>query len=260
MHKKHVLLAMLILVITAQSSFAEFVQFKSSSTDKEGKPLILTGFLRKPEGDGPFPTIVLLHGCAGGYVNNPLVSSLKDWGYVTLQVDSFVPRGISEICGSDADLKLYSQIRVKDAYDAKSFLSTLSFVDRKKVALMGWSHGGSTALNALAGGIKSQNSDNIFQAAVAFYPYCCDTSLSNLNAPILILIGELDDWTPAHCCYASEKTINEFILKVYPSAYHSFDDISIYDMTYMGHKLRYNAEAASDAIIRVEKFLARHLK
>ena len=35
-----------------------------------------------------------------------------------------------------------------------------------------------------------------FRAAVAYYPLCGVAS-EELNVPTLILIGELDDWTPA---------------------------------------------------------------
>ena len=35
-----------------------------------------------------------------------------------------------------------SLARVKDAYDAKDFLAELQFIDRNRIALLGWSHGG----------------------------------------------------------------------------------------------------------------------
>ena len=38
--------------------------------------------------------------------------------------------------------------------------------------------------------------ENAFRATVAFYPNCYE-SLFHLDSPILILIGDQDDWGPA---------------------------------------------------------------
>src|SRR5438105_15000640 len=40
---------------------AEVIQFPSESLP--GKPLELVGHLRRPTGPGPFPAVILLHGC-----------------------------------------------------------------------------------------------------------------------------------------------------------------------------------------------------
>ncbi len=44
---------------------AESITFESNSISEDGKPLILAGELLKPDGDGPFPAVVCLNGCAG---------------------------------------------------------------------------------------------------------------------------------------------------------------------------------------------------
>jgi len=150
--------------------------------------------------------------------------------------------------------------RAHDAYDAKDFLSKLPFVNRNRIALLGWSHGGITVLNALIKQIKPQNSENPFKVAIAFYPYC-DIYLNNLNAPLLILIGESDDWTPAKNCSASmppDQPEPEVILKIYPGAYHDFDWEGM-DEIYEGHVKLYDPIAAQDAIIQVKNFLAKYL-
>src|SRR5215510_57673 len=59
----------------------------------------LTARLRRPDGGGPFPTLVLLHGCGGITPGNDWwTETLRRWGYVTLLVDSFGPRGRTNIC------------------------------------------------------------------------------------------------------------------------------------------------------------------
>ena len=237
----------------------------TSVTFKGSDALTLKGTLIKPEGNGPFPAVVLLHGCegmgeAGSDSYNRWASRLKSWGYLTLQVDSFGPRGDSFICSNDDLMKKYVPKRAMDAHDAQSYLAGLRFVDSKRIAVMGWSHG---ALSTLAS-VSEMPGKNIvpFHAAIAFYPYCYKT-LDDLNAPLLILIGGADDWCPAELCSSNMpkqgKTKHEVVLKVYPGAYHNFDwpDMNV---IYMGHVLQYNGQAASDSILQVKGFLEKHLK
>ena len=259
MPKKYLILILLILVITGQFSFADNVKIKSS---QEGT--VLPGILTKPQGAGPFPAVVLLHGCGGHKGSWPRTESwskrLVGWGYVTLAVDSFKPRNMSNICTDMDQLNTMGITRAQDAYDAKDFLSKLPFVNRNRIALLGWSHGGVTVLTALIKQIKPQNNENPFKAAIAFYPYC-DTYLNNLNAPLLILIGESDDWTPAKSCSASmppDQPEPEVILKIYPGAYHDFDWEGM-DEIYEGHIKLFDPIAAQDAIIQVKNFLAKYL-
>ena len=58
------------------------------------------GYLAKPEGAGPFPAVIGLHGCAGmsDTTKQKLVDELVAWGYVVLLVDSFATRGIDHAC------------------------------------------------------------------------------------------------------------------------------------------------------------------
>jgi dienelactone hydrolase len=227
------------------------------------KPIYLTAHIKKPEGDGPFPAVILLHGC-GGIIpkrDERWIERLSKLGFVTLQVDSFGPRGIGSVCtysGNDAHDIIRK--RVTDAYDAKSYLAGLPFVDRRRIAVMGWSHGALTTLQALY-----QEEEDPFRAAVAFYP-SCQRPLTNLNAPLLILIGDADDWTPASRCQAmmpEDKTSPEVILKVYPGAYHGFDLLGA-NRNVQGsrgmHHLQYQREATEDATLQVSDFLGKHLR
>ena len=62
----------------------------------------LQGLLRRPAGAGPFPAIVLLHSCNGNWqrLDERWGKQIAPWGYVTLTVDSFGPRGIDNTCSS----------------------------------------------------------------------------------------------------------------------------------------------------------------
>ena len=187
-----------------------------------------------------------------------------DWGYATLQLDSFGPRNVSNDCSDKTELFSLSLARVQDAYDAKNHLAELPFIDRNRIALLGWSHGGRDSSLCAFETNQTSNKDTPFKAGIAFYPYC-DMPLYNLNAPLLILIGESDDWTQAKDCsemVPSEQSDLEITLKIYPGAYHDFDwegmdqEVEFFG----GHRMLYDPIAAKDSIVQVKSFLAKHLK
>src|SRR6185312_10835829 len=68
--------------------------------------------------------------------------------------------------------------------------------------------------------------DLTFRAAVAYYPMC-GVARDELSIPTLIMIGELDDWSPAGDCERLMKRRAgrgaPVDLIVYPGAYHAFD-------------------------------------
>ena len=94
MNRKTLPLAMLLIfAILVSEALAEPVEFK-------GVGLTLTGKLNKPDGDGPFPAVVLLHATTGITSSYDVwMERFKEWKYVTLLVDSFSPRGIKEETG-----------------------------------------------------------------------------------------------------------------------------------------------------------------
>jgi hypothetical protein len=63
-------------------------------------PDAIEGYLSKPDGSGPFPAVVYLHGCSGLSKNTRtrMTELLTGWGYVSLVVDSFATRGIKQTC------------------------------------------------------------------------------------------------------------------------------------------------------------------
>jgi len=149
--------------------------------------------------------------------------------------------------------------RVYDAYDAKTYLSGLPFVDRGRIAVLGWSHGGFTTLQALY-----KKKADPFRAAVAFYP-SCRRMLTDLNAPLLILIGEADDWTPADRCVSMMPKVegSSVTLRVYPGAFHGFDTVGA-NSKVRGrggmHRIEHHPKAEADSIIQVKGFFEKHLK
>ncbi|HEV7601432.1 MAG TPA: dienelactone hydrolase family protein [Bradyrhizobium sp.] len=212
----------------------------------------LQGYLRQPNSAGPSPAVVLLHGCNGnwGRLDERWGKPVASWGYVTLSVDSFGPRGIKNTCGNGAPVEL-----AFDAYRALSFLVRQPFVDPARVAVLGFSQGGWLALTSIEHGAIEQNSQNKFRAAVAFYPRCLGFK-GNMTVPTLILIGERDDWG-----ISRRKGQGVAVrLIVYPDAHHAFDAPGLQmPMLLFGHRLEYNKAAADQATDALREFLADNI-
>jgi len=206
------------------------------TTRQDGAEERIPASLMRPQGQGPFPAVVMLHDCSGlGHTSSGAparwAGELVSRGYVVLIPDSFTTRGYpGGVCSepSPANPGVYTVQRARDAHAALAYLRTLAFVDGARIGVMGGSHGGSTTLIAdLREG---------FSAAVALYPRCAfrmgdwHADLSGVYkpaSPLLILIGEADDWTPAEPCRrlagASRKAGYPVAIKIYPGVHHSFD-------------------------------------
>lgn len=198
-----------------------------------GKPLALSGDLRFPVGPGPFPAVVLAHGCSGITAGvTAWASALREWGYATFVMDSFRGRGLIEVCTSA--LTLIGTQRIPDAYGALRALATHPRIDARRVALMGFSHGGILTLGASTVWARETFAPGdrpAFRAFVPFYPYCNTIypERGRISAPLRIHTGELDDWTPAAPCIqlveALKAARQDATITVYPGAHHGFDGI-----------------------------------
>jgi len=242
--------------------------FKVRQAKKLGVPveiktepsISLTGYLAKPVGEKPRAAIVLLHTCNGLSKHEEMWSKrFIDWGYVVLSVDSFTPRGLDYICDGQVGHYVGPWARALDAYGAKQYLSTRSFVDSARIAVMGMSHGGNTVLETIKQPISEGLAMKPFQAAIAFYPHCGKPE--SINTPTIILTGDKDSWTPAELCEQYVEKLhsqNEIQLKVFANAYHAFDHPGI-EIVELGYVVRSNPEAAAEASLITREFLEEWL-
>ena len=127
----------------------------------------ITGDLYTPSGKGPYPAVVLLHGCGGV---SPNVLAWAQWlqseGYAALVVDSFQGRGLRNLCADSHPL--IPAVRAADVYAAAAKLQAMGVVDGDRIAAMGFSHGGSTVLAAWR--TQRKHPDVKLRALIALYP------------------------------------------------------------------------------------------
>jgi dienelactone hydrolase len=261
----------------------------------------------KPQGDGPFPAVVIMHDCSGLGPRSsgaPMrwANELLKRGFAVALPDSFSTRGFPDGVCLDASPNrsdVGPDRRVADAYQAFAYLRTLPYVDGARVGIMGGSHGGSTTLASIVAAINdsdpsAQAKHNGFKAAIALYPGCAvrygdwrtvrpaagspDLTRRYMGvfkpvAPLLILTGEKDDWTPAEPCLKLVESAHgagyAAAIKIYPGAHHSFDSNT--PLRYVASRVNGNsptgrgattggdAQAWADSIREVTAFFAQHL-
>jgi dienelactone hydrolase len=198
-----------------------------------GDPIVLSGDLGVPLGTGPFPAVVLAHGCAGVSAGETAwASALREWGYATFVLDSFRGRNLVEVC-TDAQTLSGTQ-RIPDAYGALRLLGTHPRIDARRVALMGFSHGGILTVGASTTWARETFAPAdrpAFRAFLPFYPYCNTVypERERISAPLRVHTGELDDWTPAASCVRLVESLKasgqDATITLYPGAHHSFDNM-----------------------------------
>ena len=247
--------ALALLVVCAwpiASARAEPVpqRVEVSSLDRSGgEPVRLPGFWF-PVGGGSAaagsaaqpevlrPALVLLHGCGGAYARGGqrLSERMREYsawlngqGIHVLVTDSLTPRGERELCTQRMGGRAVTQThRRRDALGALQWLAAQPGVDPQRVGLLGWSHGGSTVLAATnLNHPEVRNAPVKPSLAAAFYPGCSTELRAGYQAvaPLLLQVGEDDDWTPPEPCrqLAAQASGAPVTFHAYPGAVHGFD-------------------------------------
>lgn len=216
-----------------QSLTATTVYFPSADARTE-----LVAYLFEPEGQGPHPAVVLLHGRGGPYSSNvnaacgdvgrsvrspcdatSLSKRHRMWaeywarhGYLALVVDSFGPRGRAHgyARGSheDPDRAAVNELTVRplDAQGALAWLAKRDDVRRDRIMLQGWSNGGSTTLNTVQDQSRSPPpaGEPRYRAALAFYPGCGPKALLSpalrTDIPVWVFLGSEDEEVSSTVC------------------------------------------------------------
>ena len=192
--------------------------------------VIIFGDLKMPKkSSGKVPVAIISHGLSGVREDDSVVArAMNDIGMAAFIIDHNKSRNISS--GEEANRKISDAMRVADVYAALKVLSTHPEIDSHRIAVIGRSRGGSTALFAASEKIRQSfcKGDLRFAAHVAFYPVC-HVQFRNIKftgAPILMLLAEKDNITPAAMCMDYAKRIESsgtnVKIVVYKGAHHAF--------------------------------------
>lgn len=260
-------LVLLTAVLLPAHAHAELLTFRS-----EAIPADLTatigGELSLPKGKGPFPVVILLHPCGG--LDEVVLTTLQGHsrellssGFATLILDSYGSRNLTG--GKMCSNRLYRSdirygIRRDDAFNAMAALQRHANISKENIFLLGLSDGGSAALLSAKGGPVDH-----FRAIASYYPDC-GKLLGGVGyvykSPIIVFVGEKDDWTPPAECIKSKSpgvvTGAEFEVISYPNAYHGFDQPRPMRKV-LGYTMAYDRGATVDSRKRYIEFFIRNL-
>lgn len=236
--------------------------------------------LYKPDGDGPFPVVIALHGCGGlAGASEPVQARYRDWaepllktGHAVLLPDSYGSRELGPQCRASERRVLARRERVADIMASRQWLTQQPWAERDRISLMGWANGASALLWAVRPQSSSRKVEPDFRSAIAFYPDCRISSGLGWSArvPTLLLIGAKDDISsPPACRQMVDGARGRSALArivVYPGAAHDFDranlplqaiggstDATLPEKGHVGT----DTEARADAQKRVAEWLAR---
>jgi carboxymethylenebutenolidase len=210
----------------------------------------LDGYIAYPEGDGPFPGLVLIHEIFGLNENmKDIVRRFAAQGYVALAVDLFTGRPRAICMFRVMSGLLLNPLHNRGIHDLKvalTFLSELTGVDASRVGAVGYCFGGSFVVAWACTDARLK--------VIAPY-YAMNPRPLKAVARLCPVVGSYPDKDITTS--AGQKLDVELgryriphDIKMYPGAKHGFfnDTSNIYD-----------ASAAQDSWERVLAFLEEHL-
>src|SRR5450830_171439 len=186
--------------------------------------------------DARLPAVVLVHGSGGVYPEEVTYWArlLNEQGIAAFVIDVFSPRGIKSTGDDQSRVPFVAD--TADAFAALGMLASHPRIDPKRIAVMGFSRGGITAVRSGVAAIinGSAPSGLRFAAHVALYSGGCAGVLAITPKPgtfspepMLFVHGDADDYTYMSDCRSYAQRINaagtptEFV--VLPGARHKFD-------------------------------------
>ena len=183
-------------------------------------------------------TVIALHGCGGLYAttgsrkgqlnarHQAMADLLVAEGYNAVFPDSLTPRGGTELCTQKIGTRKIDQTeRRADVLGTLAWVATQPWAQPGRVALLGWSQGGSAVLSATDASRADVRGQAKPAVAVAFYPGCAAALKSGYkpSTTLVLMLGEKDDWTPPAPCVELGKVV-EAEVNVFADSYHDFDN------------------------------------
>ncbi len=217
-----------------------------------------------PPGPGPFPAVLLFHGCGGvRRIMHAYAEAAARAGVAAIIVDSMTPRGIdyeaalARVC---TGRQLWGRERAADLHAALAVVRDDPRLDPERLALAGWSHGAWTILDAMALEGSGEAPDGLetppdhafagVQAVFLVYPYLSGPALARRRefdppAPIEAVLVEHDamasDADAADVLARLKKRGAAVGWSTLGGVTHGFDEPDHHPQS----KLRYDADATA---------------
>lgn len=256
----------LVFLLTGFSSSE--ITFKSLSVAGRSDGADIPATLGRPDGQGPFPAIVMIPACAG------LTETLSaDWartlaaaGYVTIAIENLRPRNMKH-CLSNGPTGRPFASWIGDAYGALDYLSRQPYVDINRVAVAGFSNGGIILSKYMAEDLATP-SGHRFKAMISVYAHCNGDRppggapvAGSPRVPWLVLNGGLERIEMKGPCGELKGRPNVTV-ELIEGAHHAWDVKRFLTPNNdpAGNVMLYSEEATKKSHEIVRDFLAKHLK
>lgn len=231
----------------------------------------------RPDGVGPFPVVIQLHGCGG---RKPLQDhwavAVREAGWAAVIVDSYAHRKISDtqayatVC---TGLRFRGAERAGDLFAAMEWVRRQTWADAGRIVVAGWSHGGWTALDAMAmapggeaerftglTGLPQEPLDGLV-GAFLMYPFASLPSVARLrglrvDVSPLAIVGGRDVIVGGRGLGAALRRMRTpgapIDVVVFDKATHAFDEAEASDL-----RVRYDASLTLRAQGLLKDYLRR---
>ena len=219
--KYFMLLAALLLALASDNSTAanlfeiKFTSYKPTlrellASDFKKQPVELSAKLYLPEGDGPFPALIWVHGSGGpdvehqsGWIN--VLAKLTTQRRVALFViDSYGGRHISGADVAQGRAGISMSVRIMDTFMAANALAKNARINPAKLYVSGHSAGGLVSINSASMDIIQAVKELgvTFAGHIPVSPECLTQPGNHAynGKPMLIVSGENDEATPIKNC------------------------------------------------------------
>ena len=212
------------------------------------------GYLSTPEGEGPHPSVILIHEWNG------LVQRVKETadafaeeGYVALAVDLYSGRTGSN---PQENMALVRETLAEPAVLIDNLNAAVNYVKKQsgsngKVATIGWCYGGGVALTYALGG-DHHDATAIFYGRLLADP----AQLAHVNHGFYGTFVENDRGIPVSDVESFVETLRAAKI---PNDVHIYDGVNHGFWLYVDRDPENNTEPAIDAWNRLKQFLQRTL-